>query len=174
MVPVTGGRPHDLYALTESPLVADLGRKLDLLKSVDAAARAADSRVRQVIVSLTSEDTVLLLSTGQPGGDIRPLTRLNVTVIAEDGTRREIGTGAAAPASTGWRALKRFAVEAARQAILKLRSNTRRANMTVGLGPGRPGTCCTKRSAMAWRVTSTARALRRSRAVWVRKWRRSW
>jgi TldD protein len=147
VVPVTGGRPHDLYALTESPLVADLGRKLDLLKSVDAAARAADSRVRQVIVSLTSEDTVLLISTasGWSVGDIRPLTRLNVTVIAEDGTRREIGTfGGGGRVSFDFfldgERWKRFAVEAARQAILKLRAvDAPAGTMTVVLGPGWPG-----------------------------------
>src|SRR5881296_346083 len=36
------GRPHDLYALAEPPLVTDLAKKLDLLRKVDGAARAAD------------------------------------------------------------------------------------------------------------------------------------
>src|SRR5207249_1411155 len=49
------GRPHDLYALAEPPLATDLARKLDLLRKVDGAARAADPHVTQVIVSLTSE-----------------------------------------------------------------------------------------------------------------------
>jgi TldD protein len=147
VVPVGGGRPHDLYALSEPPLAADLGRKLDLLKAVDAAARASDSRVRQVIVSLSSEDTVLLICTasGWSVGDVRPLTRLNVTVIAEDGTRREIGSfGGGGRVSFDFflegERWKRFAVEAARQAILKLRAvDAPAGTMTVVLGPGWPG-----------------------------------
>src|SRR2546427_5376694 len=57
------GRPHDLYALAEPPLATDLARKLDLLRKVDGAARAADPRVTQVIVSLTSEEVVTLIAT---------------------------------------------------------------------------------------------------------------
>src|SRR5438128_1024233 len=75
------GRPHDLYALAEPPLATDLARKLDLLRKVDGAARAADPRVTHVIVSLTSEEVVTLIATasGWTVGDVRPLTRLNVT-----------------------------------------------------------------------------------------------
>src|SRR5688572_11937897 len=49
VVALPGGRPHDLYALGEPPIATDLGRKLDLLRWVDRAARASDPRVRQVI-----------------------------------------------------------------------------------------------------------------------------
>jgi TldD protein len=147
VVALPGGRPHDLYALSEPPIATDLGRKLDLLRSVDRAARASDPRVRQVIVSLTSEDTVLLVVTasGWSVGDVRPLTRLNVTVIAEEGTRREAGTygGGGRVAfdffldGERW---KHFAQEAARQATVKLRAVDAPAGaMTVVLGPGWPG-----------------------------------
>src|SRR5207245_10014113 len=87
------GRPHDLYALSEPPRVTDLARKLDRLRKVDGAARAADPRVKQVIASLTSEEVVTLVATasGWTVGDVRPLMRLNVTVIAEAGGKREIG-----------------------------------------------------------------------------------
>jgi TldD protein len=87
------GRPHDLYTLAEPPIVTELTRKLDLLRRVDAACRASDARVRQVIVSLTSEEIVMLIATasGWTVGDVRPLTRLNVTAIAEEGGKREIG-----------------------------------------------------------------------------------
>src|SRR2546430_2133541 len=54
------GRPHDLYTLTEPPVVTDLARKLDLLRKVDDAARAADPRVTHVIASLSSEEVVTL------------------------------------------------------------------------------------------------------------------
>src|SRR2546427_388933 len=95
---VTGGllqrvRPHALLALAEPPLVTDLAKKLDLLRKVDGAARAADPRVKQVIASLTSEEVVTLVATasGWTVGDVRPLMRLNVTAIAEAGGKREIG-----------------------------------------------------------------------------------
>src|SRR5688572_8385491 len=46
------GRPHDLYNLVEPPIVTELARKLELLRKVDAATRAADARVKQVIATL--------------------------------------------------------------------------------------------------------------------------
>ncbi|MBI2162152.1 MAG: metalloprotease TldD, partial [Candidatus Rokubacteria bacterium] len=141
------GRPHDLYTLAEPPVAADLTRKLELLKRVDAAARAADPRVTQVIASVASEEVVMLIATasGWTVGDIRPLTRLNVTAIAEENGRREIGShggGGRVPfdwflQADRWR---RFASEAARQAVLKLRAVAAPAGaMTVVLGPGWPG-----------------------------------
>ncbi|OGK76361.1 MAG: metalloprotease TldD [Candidatus Rokubacteria bacterium GWA2_70_23] len=142
-----GRQPHDLYSLAEPPLAADLGRKLELLRSVDAAARAWDPRVRQVIASLGSEEVVVLIATpsGLTVGDVRPLTRLNVTVIAEDGGRREIGShggGGRVPLdffleAERWR---RFATEAARQAVLNLAAvDAPAGTLTVVLGPGWPG-----------------------------------
>jgi TldD protein len=146
-VAVPGGRPHDLYALTEPPIAADLGRKLDLLRSLDRATRQADPRIRQVIASLASEEVIVLVMTagGWTVGDVRPLTRLSVTAIAEEGGRREIGTyggGGRVPfdfflEQDRWR---RFASEAARQAALKLGAVEAPAGtMTVVLGPGWPG-----------------------------------
>jgi TldD protein len=141
------GRPHDLYTLTEAPIVTELTRKVELLRRVDAACRAADPRVKQVIVSLASEEVVMLIATasGFTVGDVRPLTRLNVTAIAEDGAKREIGTFGGGGRVTfdfyleadRW---KRFAAEAARQAVLKLAAIDAPAGaMTVVLGPGWPG-----------------------------------
>src|SRR6185295_8265488 len=46
------GKHHDLYTLAETPIAADLGRKVSLLNQVDAAARALDPRVRQVIATI--------------------------------------------------------------------------------------------------------------------------
>ena len=141
------GRPHDLYTLAEPPVVTDLARKLDLLRKVDDAARAADPRVTHVIASLSSEEVVTLVATasGWTVGDVRPLTRLNVTAIAEENGRREIGGwgGGGRVAldfyleEERWRG---FAREAARQAVLKLRAiDAPAGTMTVVLGPGWPG-----------------------------------
>src|SRR5437899_6328938 len=141
------GRAHDLYTLSEPPIVTALERKLDLLRKIDTAARAADKRVTQVIASLASEEVVMLIATasGWTIGDVRPLTRLNVTVIAEENGKREIGSwggGGRVPfdyflEGERW---QRFGAEAARQAILKLRAVDAPAGaMTVVLGPGWPG-----------------------------------
>ena len=139
-------RPHDLYALAEPPIAADLTRKLDLLRKVDAEART-DPRVRQVIATLASEEVVMLIATasGLSVGDVRPLTRLNVTVIVEDGGKREIGAYGGGGRVTfdffleaeRWR---RFSREAVRQSVLKLSAvDAPAGTMTVVLGPGWPG-----------------------------------
>src|SRR5262245_55986920 len=141
------GRPHDLYALGEPPLATELTRKVELLRAIDAATRAADPRVRQVIATIASEDVVMLIATasGFTVGDVRPLTRVNVTAIAEDNGKREVGVhgGGGRVAfdffleQDRWR---RFATEAARQAVLKLSAVDAPAGaMTVVLGPGWPG-----------------------------------
>ena len=142
-----GGRAHDLYRLVEPPIVAALERKLELLRKVDAAARAADPRITQVIASLSSEEIVMLIATasGWTIGDVRPLTRLNVTVIAEENGKREIGSwggGGRVPFEFFLESdrFTRFAAEAARQSTLKLRAvNAPAGTMTVVLGPGWPG-----------------------------------
>src|SRR6266566_231785 len=141
------GRPHDLYTLAEPPIAADLARKLDLLRRIDAETRATDPRIKQVIASITSEEVIMLIATasGWTVGDIRPLTRLNVTTIAEDGGKREIGSYGGGGRVTfdffleegRWR---RFAAEAARQAVLKLGAvDAPAGSMTVVFGPGWPG-----------------------------------
>src|SRR5207237_941044 len=82
VVAVAPDRPsRDLYALDVPPIAADLTAKLDLLRRVDAEARAADPRVSQVIATLASEEVILYIATaaGWTAGDGRPLTRLNGT-----------------------------------------------------------------------------------------------
>jgi TldD protein len=148
VVPVaTLSRPHELYTLAESPLAADIHAKVELLRKIDAAARAADPRVKQVIASLGSEDVVVLMAgpSGWTTGDVRPLTRLSVTVIADDKGKREIGSygGGGRVDFSFYRENERwrhFASEAVRQAILKLGAvDAPAGTMTVVLGPGWPG-----------------------------------
>jgi TldD protein len=146
-VAVGSGRPHDLYTLAEPPVTAALDRKVALLLEVDRAARALDPRVKQVIASLGSEDVIVLIATpsGFAVGDVRPLTRLNVTVIVEENGKREIGScggGGRVPfdfflEGERWR---HFTSEAVRQATIKLHAIEAPAGeMTVVLGPGWPG-----------------------------------
>ena len=140
-------RPHDLYSLAVTPVASDVSGKVALLRRIDEAARGADPRVRQVIASLSSEEQIILIATasGWTVGDVRPLTRLSVTVIAEQDGRREVGSyggGGRVPfdfflEEERW---KRFAGTAVKQALLKLRAVEAPAGtLTVVLGPGWPG-----------------------------------
>ena len=121
--------------------------KVDLLRRIDAYARSLDPRVVQVMASLAAtHETVLVAATdGTLAADVRPLVRLNVSVIAEQSGRREQGSdgggGRFAYAELldgeGW---KTFADEAVRQALVNLESQDAPAGtMTVVLGPGWPG-----------------------------------
>ncbi|MGH2668313.1 MAG: metalloprotease TldD, partial [bacterium] len=138
---------HDLYALPEAPLAAALDQKVELLRRMDALARGADARVRQVIASLWSEEQVVLLASsgGEQVGDVRPLTRLNVTVVVESNGRRELGVfgGGGRVGFDFFLESERWAFftrEATRQALVKLEALPAPAGtMTVVLGPGWPG-----------------------------------
>ncbi|MBP8289186.1 MAG: metalloprotease TldD [Chromatiaceae bacterium] len=121
--------------------------KVALLHRVDEEARRLDPRVCQVIASLVAaRDLVLIASDdGRLSADVRPLVRLNVSVIVEDGDRREQGaSGGGARADLGYflaedRALG-YAREAVHQALINLDADAAPAgNMTVVLGPGWPG-----------------------------------
>jgi len=121
--------------------------KIQLLHRLDAEARALDPRVEQVFVNLVgAHDVVLVL--GQDGvmhGDVRPLVRLNVSVIVQQNGRREQGSsGGGARADyrhflEGDRA-SGYAREAVRLALVNLEAVEAPAGtMTVVLGPGWPG-----------------------------------
>ncbi|MEM8844866.1 MAG: metalloprotease TldD [Pseudomonadota bacterium] len=138
---------HSLYK-PDSPLdVLNETQKMDLLKQADAAARSADSRVKQVMVSLLgSHETVLVArSDGTLAADVRPLVRFNVSVIVEQSGRREQGSmGGGGRYSyqefIASNAANEFAQEAVRQAVVNLDARDAPAgNMTVVLGPGWPG-----------------------------------
>ncbi len=133
--------PHDPMA----SLTAD--QKVDLLRQVDAYARSLDPRIKEVMVSLAAtHETVLVASTdGTLAADVRPLVRLNVSVIAEQGDRREQGSGGGGGRYDYLRLVEnnnwhRYADEAVRQALVNLEADAAPAGtMTVVLGPGWPG-----------------------------------
>jgi len=147
-LPVPSGprAPHDLYALAEPPIDTPLTDEIALLQRLDAAARAADPAITNVLAGLGIEHRVVLVvnSAGVFVGDVRPLIHLSVTCIAERGTNRQQGTyggGGRLPFSalTDGRA-ERFAREAARQALTNLDAiDAPAGTMTVVLGPGWPG-----------------------------------
>ena len=121
--------------------------KIRLLQSVEASARACDPRVSQVMASLAAVHDIVLIarSDGEMVADVRPLIRLNVTVIAEQNGRREQGSfGGGGRFGYQWllendRAGD-FAREAVRQALVNLDAvDSPAGTMTVVLGSGWPG-----------------------------------
>lgn len=68
--------------------------KIQLLQKVDRETRQLDEKVSQVIVSLSAADENILViaSDGTQAADIRPMIRLNVTVVVESNGKRERGT----------------------------------------------------------------------------------
>ncbi|MEY8240349.1 MAG: metalloprotease TldD [Cycloclasticus sp.] len=121
--------------------------KVALLKKIDQQTRQIDSRVEQVTVSLIGVYEVILVATedGRLSSDIRPLVRMNVSVIVEEKGRREQG-GSGGGGRHGYeffieqdRAMD-YAREAVRLALVNLEAvDAPAGNMTVVLGPGWPG-----------------------------------
>ena len=141
------GPAPSLYPALNPLTSLDEEAKIDLLRRVDAEARAQDPRVTQVIVNLVAAYDVMLVaaSDGTLGSDVRPLVRMNCTVIVESCGRREQGSaGGGARGPLGFlveedRALG-FAREAVRQALVNLEAvDAPAGTMTVVLGPGWPG-----------------------------------
>jgi TldD protein len=122
-------------------------QKLDLMKKLDALARAEDPRVKQVTVSMVAaHDTVLVINEqGEMAGDVRPLVRMNVSVIVEQNGRREQAScGGGARTSLEFflneDKAEGYAKEAVRQALVNLEAVDAPAGMLpVVLGPGWPG-----------------------------------
>ena len=138
---------HQLYLPVDPLGSLTTDEKIDLLKQVDAEARKQDPRIKQVIASLVGVHEVVLVasSDGTLNADVRPLVRMNVTVIAEEGGEREqAGSGGGGRVGYEYfiqedRALG-YAREAVRQALVNLQAVEAPAGtMPVVLGPGWPG-----------------------------------
>ena len=147
--PAPPPRRNNRHLYTDaSPLDAvAFAEKVKLLEMIDAAARARDPRVVQVSASLSASWSVveIVRADGFVAGDIRPLVRLNVSIVAEQNGRRETGSF-----GMGGRRLyddlfqpdtwNRAIDTALAQALVNLESVPAPAGeMTVLLGPGWPG-----------------------------------
>ena len=136
-----------LYPSDDPITSIDDSQKTALLMEIDAATRDLDKRVEQVIVSLASSQDLILVaaSDGTMAADVRPLIRLNVSVILEQDGRREQGyAGGGARTSLNYfldgDLPMDFAREAVRQAIVQLEAQAAPAGtMPIVLGPGWPG-----------------------------------
>jgi TldD protein len=132
----------------ENPLGApSFETKVRLLEEIDAYARAKDPRVRQVTASVAASWQVIeiLRADGETYRDVRPLVRVNVSVVAGDGDRQESGSNGYGGregyerfvASGAWRSA---ADDAVRQAMINLDAVPAPAGeMDVVLGAGWPG-----------------------------------
>ncbi len=120
--------------------------KVKLLQEIDAYIRAKDSRVHQVSISIGGSWQAVQII--RPGGwraaDIRPLTRLNVSVVTRQGERIEAGGsggGGRLEYARFWEGddWKKFADEALRKSLVNLDAvDAPAGEMTVVLGPGWP------------------------------------
>ena len=136
-----------LYPSDDPTTSIDDTQKTTLLSDIDAATRDLDKRVEQVIVSLASSQDLILLaaSDGTLAADVRPLIRLNVSVILEQDGRREQGyAGGGARTDLNYflngDLPMDFAREAVRQAVVQLGAQAAPAgSMPIVLGPGWPG-----------------------------------
>jgi TldD protein len=141
------GTNRSLYT-DQNPLgVVDLGVKTRLLAEIDAYARSRDSRVKQVMASLSGvwQAIQIIRADGRRVADIRPLVRLGVSIVVGEGDRMETGSSG----SGGRMAYDRYldpthwrqeVDEALRQALVNLGAVPAPAGeMIVVLGPGWPG-----------------------------------
>jgi len=136
-----------LYLDRDPLLSINPEQKINLLKAIDMLARQKDPRVKQVIASLSAQYTTVLVA-GIDGGyaaDVRPLVRLNVSVIAEANGRRESGASGGG-GRFGYEyfftadKFRDYIDEAVNQALINLEAVAAPAGcMTVVLGPGWPG-----------------------------------
>lgn len=126
-------------------------QKVQLLKDLESVARQQDNRVSQVIASLSAvyEEVLIVASDGTLATDVRPLVRLNCTVLVDSNGRRESGScggGGRTDYHYFFEALgdsprfHSYAKEAVRQALLNLEAVAAPAGtMPVVLGAGWPG-----------------------------------
>ena len=136
-----------MYAAADPLALVPFAKKVALCQEIDAAARARDPRVAQVSVSLSGSWNVveIVRSDGFVATDVRPLVRLNVSIVAKDGHRRETGSFGMGgrylydrlfEPATWHHAID----EALAQALTNLGSVAAPAGeMQVVLGPGWPG-----------------------------------
>ncbi len=141
------GTNQQLYTDANPLPMVPFDIKVETLAAIDAYARKKEPKVKQVTASLAGswQAVQIMRANGQSVADIRPLVRLNVSVVVTDGVRMETGSYGAGGRATYGEFLKeetwRAAVdEAIRQALVNLSSiDAPGGEMPVVLGPGWPG-----------------------------------
>ena len=92
-LPNSAQQTQALYAPVNPVHSMDAAQKVAILKEIDLLARRLDPRVTQVMASVSSAYELVLIagSDGTYATDVRPLVRLNVSVIVEANGKREQG-----------------------------------------------------------------------------------
>ncbi len=136
----------EYYSINNPFQSSDEKIRIKLMHLADAAARTYDKRVTQVNVSLAASHEHILIcdENYRLSADIRPLVRLNITVIVEYQGKREQGhSGGGARSSLDFLSEERtvgYAEEAVRQALVNLEAKEAPAGtLPVVLGHGWPG-----------------------------------
>lgn len=140
-------RSHTPLYLPQDPIASlSADAKVRLLEKLERYAKAQDPRITQVMASIAAEYEVVLVarSDGVMAGDVRPLVRLSLQVIAEHNGRREQGSsGGGGRFDYSYftdEVLQDYAQKAAHQALINLDARPAPAgSMTVVLGNGWPG-----------------------------------
>ena len=138
--------PGALYAADDPIASLADAAKVTLLERLEAMARAADPRVKEVMASIAGTWEVVLVarSDGHMAADVRPLVRISISVIMEEKGRREQGSSGGGGrfdyAYFSDAMLHDYAARAVHQASVNLAAKPAPAGeMTVVLGPGWPG-----------------------------------
>ncbi|EJI1280489.1 metalloprotease TldD [Vibrio vulnificus] len=140
------------YYTAVNPLAGwEKQQKTELLKSLDAYIRTKEPLIKEVSISLSGvhEQMLVAATDGTYAGDIRPLVRLSISVLAEKGERRERGSAGGGGRfgydfflgdENGAQRAFHFADEAIRMALVNLEADAAPAgSMQVVLGSGWPG-----------------------------------
>ena len=139
---------HNLYPMLKTPHEAGLAERVDLVKRADAAARAYDNRVFQVIANYADSvrEVLIASSDGRLSFDRQPMARMGVAALAReaDGVPQQGYSGGGGRVTLDFflneKTPEHFAKEAARQAIVQLSAvDAPAGESVVVLGPGWPG-----------------------------------
>ncbi|MFY2509741.1 metalloprotease TldD [Vibrio pectenicida] len=126
-------------------------QKTQLLKELDAYIRTKEPLIKEASISLSGvhEQILVAATDGTYAGDIRPLVRLSISVLAQRGERRERGSAGGGGRfnydfflgeEQGRKVAYQYADEAIRMALVNLEAEAAPAGtMPVVLGSGWPG-----------------------------------
>jgi TldD protein len=146
-VPIHQRPSHDLYPVERAKAEVATPERVALLNEIDAEARRYDPRIKNVMASFNTEYKVVVVATsdGALVADVQPLSRLQISCIAEEDGNRQIGSfgGGGRVGFEFYRDRNRhleYAREAAREAIVNLSAVEAPAGvMPVVLAGGWPG-----------------------------------
>ena len=147
LAPAPKATNQSMYTDADPMADAEFNVKVDTLRQIDAFARELDPRVVQVSASISAslQEIEILRPEGIHMRDVRPMTRLNVSIIVDQNGRRESGSAGGGGRysllglihPTEWQSKAR---EALRIAIVNLDAEPAPAGtFNVVLGPGWPG-----------------------------------